>query len=211
MVDSGIAANLNVFREYSISRDTDFVSSSHGTMMASVALGVNGLSAEAVDPDLVEVLSINIDAGTDVGADAIARGIGRAVDRGADVILVSRGVRRGADALQAAVQQASSHGAMVVAAAGNVRFLPADYPARYPDVLSVGARYRDGRLWELSASEPVDTFAAGVNVPVVGPDGVVRTESGTSIAAAVVARDVLQQLVTGELEEPRGFIPMSNE
>lgn len=206
IVDSGVAADLDAFKGYTITSPTETVTSGHGTMMASVALGTNGNGAEPVDPALVEVLSVNIDGGSGDG-EALAEGIVAAVDDGADIILVSRGVRRDAAPLRSAVERASDAGSVVVAAAGNVRFLPADYPARYPGVISVGAATRDGQPWPQSAKEPVDTFALGVDVSVLDEHGAEQVESGTSVAAALVVRDLLGRLADETIPDPSRYEP----
>ncbi|MFE5307264.1 S8 family serine peptidase [Isoptericola sp. NPDC056605] len=206
IVDSGVAADLDAFKAYTIASPTETVIGGHGTMMASVALGTNGNGAEPVDPELVEVLSINIDGRSGDG-EALAEGIVAAVDDGADIILVSRGVRRDTAALRSAVERAGDAGSVVVAAAGNVRFLTADYPARYPDVISVGAATRDGQPWSHSAKEPVDTFALGVDVSVLDEHGAERVESGTSVAAALVVRDLLGRLADKTIPDPSRYEP----
>jgi hypothetical protein len=123
---------------------------------------------------------------------AVTAAIEDAISRGVNVINLSLG---GPDttALQTAVNDALSHGVIVVAAAGNDGTAAASYPAAYPGVVAVGAL--DPTMTRASYSNYgsyVDVYAPGTNIVAPGarsPGGAQRmlVESGTSFSSALVS------------------------
>ena len=110
-----------------------------------------------------------------------------AVNDGARVINVSDG-RPWTTGLLAAVDYARAHGAVVVAAAGNVDDFQAVYPAAYAPVVSVGAADP-----VTGARYPYSTFGPSLDVTAPGsvvtdwPGARYDTFEGTSAAAPVVS------------------------
>jgi type VII secretion-associated serine protease mycosin len=131
--------------------------------------------------------------------DALARGIDYAVQHGAKVISMSIGYSAPNGAVKQALQDAFSHGVVVVASAGNsgapsgtsdVGLAPApeSFPADYPGVISVGAVNMYGDVAGFSSDNlSVQVAAPGVNVPAQGRGGGYWVVSGTSPACALVA------------------------
>jgi hypothetical protein len=197
LIDTGARLDLPEFSGYEVRQTDPSPSSDHGTMMLSALLGV--LTEKPLTRESVLVTSIDVGGTT---ADGLAAAIGSAVDGGADVISISLGVRRDSPSLRSSVARARARGVLVVAAAGNVRFLPADYPARYPDVLSVGAVTATGELRPDSAQRDLGTTANGSDVAVLLPGGRRSVASGTSVATALATNDVVRRLVSGQLNDP---------
>ncbi len=202
VVDGGVATDLPALQPYAVRQVGGRVHSDHGTMMLSVVLGLTG--QDPIEPGSVDVTSVVVSTGG--REDALAEAIARALDVEPDVVSVSMGVRRGTPALAAVVDRAREAGVVVVAAAGNVRFLPPDFPARYDSVLAVGAQDAEGQLWPGSAQDGFDVAAIGVDVEVLRPDGAVTRETGTSVAAAAVTHDILRQLVDGVIDEAGAYV-----
>ena len=110
--------------------------------------------------------------------DALARGIDYAVQHGAKVISMSIGYSAPNGAVKQALQDAFSHGVVVVASAGNsgapsgtsdVGLAPESFPADYPGVISVGAVNMYGDVAGFSSDNlSVQVAAPGVNVPAQG-------------------------------------------
>jgi len=104
----------------------------------------------------------------------LTQAIAYAVEQGADIIVLSLGLRRDAPTLRAAVEEAESKGVLLVAASGNDAATlgskaAVQYPAAYASVLAVAgsegihpiAQSTAGPEIDLSASWTVDTLAIG--------------------------------------------------
>ncbi len=137
----------------------------HGTAVASIiaattnnSLGIAGIAyASKVMP--VKVLD-RYGYGTDV---TVADGIYFAVDNGAKVLNLSLGGSVGSPTLRNAVSYAvKKKGASVVAAAGNQGIKGLLYPARYDEVIAVGASDLNGdRLYYSNYGTRLDLLAPG--------------------------------------------------
>jgi len=97
----------------------------------------------------------------------IARGVRYAVDHGAKIINMSLEfstdvVATDISSLIKAIRYAHTRGALVVGATGNEAATSIAYPARFPDVVAVGATTEHGCLSEFSNRGPgVDLVAPG--------------------------------------------------
>ncbi|MDR7439594.1 MAG: S8 family serine peptidase [Armatimonadota bacterium] len=91
-----------------------------------------------------------------------------AADRGARVINMSFGTPYFSEFLAAAVRYAYQRGAVLVAAAGNSYPAPIEYPARFPEVIAVGAVN--------CRNESAYYSAEGPELEVVAPGGSSATE-----------------------------------
>lgn len=204
LLDSGVAG-LPEFDAYDISHEGEAPATAHGTQVASLLLGVSGADAAPPLPaDRIRITSINVEsAGRPVG-DLLVAGLRRATEISAEVVNVSLGLRQPTEELESAAVGARDRGALVVASAGNVSFLAPDFPARYEDVLSVGAVDAHNRRAEFSPGD-VDVSAIGVGLPVLGLDGTLSRESGTSLACAVVSNEVIRGLLDGSLQRPHDY------
>ncbi|HZV26423.1 MAG TPA: S8 family serine peptidase, partial [Acidothermaceae bacterium] len=176
--------------------------SGHGTHVAGIAaasfdnaLGIAGMAPNARLMD-VKVLAVDADGQTTGDCADVADGVVWATDHGANVLNLSLGSEAACSALQLAVEYAASHGALVVAAAGNAGTTKHFYPAAFPGVLSVAATTNQDRLAGFSNRD-----ASWVDVAAPG-DGIVSTLptydngtgavdygylSGTSMAAPIVS------------------------
>jgi hypothetical protein len=120
----------------------------------------------------------------------VAAGIRYAVDHGAKIINMSLSAPRLTPSLADALNYASSHGVIVVAAAGTGS--GPNYPAGFGDplgVVGVGASDPYDAVASFSGGLPGDTdvFAPGVDIYSAFPYGTYMSGSGTSMAAPMVA------------------------
>ncbi|MBI1851193.1 MAG: S8 family serine peptidase [Planctomycetes bacterium] len=181
----------------------------HGTMVASIAVARadDGMGMAGAAP-LCRFMPIKV-LTDDGGAKTsnVAAAFVYAVNKGAQVINVSL-AGAASSTLSAAVTYARTHGALVVAAAGNDNSAAPRYPAAYPSVVSVGAS--DGGSVIAQSSGDIDgraaftefgTAAVSVVAPGVALDAIYlrsvadggpgsmtyRLASGTSFAAPLVS------------------------
>lgn len=177
----------------------------HGTHVAGIAAaaGDNGQGIAGINWQS-RILPIRVlDKNCTGPNSAVAAGIIWAVDQGAKVINLSlgSGTYPNPHILESATYYAYSHGATVIAAAGNNGTIgKVMYPAQYPWVLSVGmtdsTNTRDIRS---SYGVDLDVMAPGVNILSTSPLGSFTMESthglsrtygvlsGSSMAAAHVS------------------------
>jgi serine protease len=141
----------------------------HGTFVAgTVAESTNNgraVTGLAYGATIMPVRVLNSQGNGD--AATISRGIRYAVNHGAQVINLSLEFDPGVTSAQipdilSALRYAHHHGVVVVAAAGNDSEKQVAYPARAPDVISVGATTEDRCLAEYSNDGPgMDLVAPG--------------------------------------------------
>lgn len=155
----------------------------HGTFVS----GLIALTAPAAKILPEKVLNSN-GYGTVYGA---AQAITQAVTDGASVINLSFGTETQPPSplLQQAIQQAQAAGAVVVAAAGNEASSQPEYPASWPQALSVAALGQaDTSLTSFSDYGPwVDVGAPGEDVVGPMPGGGYDLWAGTSMSAPFVS------------------------
>jgi thermitase len=161
----------------------------HGTHVAGIAAarannGV-GIAGVAFNSPLAVCKALN---GAGAGSlAALANCIAYLSGHGAKIISLSLG-GPGSQTLANVVAGATANGALIVAAAGNSGDAVLNYPAAYPQVVSVAATDRTGARAPFSnANSDVEVAAPGVDILSTWNDGGYRTESGTSMAAPYVA------------------------
>lgn len=173
----------------------------HGTHVAGIvaavkdAVGVSGVCPEC---SILDGKVLN-DSGSG-STSSIVNGIDWALDSGAQVINMSLGQRVSSRALEAAVKDAWSRGAVIVAAAGNGGTQAKFYPGAYPNVIAVAATdNNDAKASFSTYGKWVDVAAPGVSLYSTFPnhDFYLGTRngrahgydiaSGTSMASPVVA------------------------
>ena len=165
----------------------------HGTAVASIVAGSNP-SMLGVAP-AANILDIKI-TGADGLSDSftLAKAIIEAVDLGADVVNISLGSYGDSTLVRDAVAYATNVGAVIVAAGGNDTYNQLSFPARYEDVVSVGAVDAEGQQLSFSNSgEGLDLTAPGLEVMAAWPnetgDGLISF-TGTSASAPFVSGSI---------------------
>jgi len=121
----------------------------------------------------------------------LTQGIRYAVNQGADIVVLSLGLRRDAQSLREAVAYAESRGVLLIAASGNDAAIFGDtaavqYPAAYPSVISV-AGIEGMRNISSSTSGPENDIGAAWRVQTMAIGGGGIEMEGTSMGAPQVA------------------------
>ncbi|MDQ3724264.1 MAG: S8 family serine peptidase, partial [Actinomycetota bacterium] len=161
----------------------------HGTHVAGTAAARanngRGIAGVAFNSPLAVCKALDREGGGAVAG--IANCLAHLVGTGAKVISLSLGTTESSVTLRNAVA-AASQSALVVAAAGNSGASATEYPAGYPEVVSVAATdRRDARAPFSTANPKVEIAAPGVDITSTWRDGAYKTISGTSMATPLVA------------------------
>ncbi|MFW5980965.1 MAG: S8 family peptidase [bacterium] len=139
---------------------------SHGTHVAGIigATSNNNEGISGINMD-ISIMPIRvIGPGGTGGYSALIAGIYHAVDKGADIINLSLAGHVNSQSLHDAVKYAVENQVTVVAASGNENGSPILYPARYPEVISVGAIGPDmKRAYYSNYGSNLDIVAPGGN------------------------------------------------
>jgi len=168
---------------------------SHGTHVVGIIGATTnnneGIAGMSWDIDIVPITILNQNHSGGTVADFIA-GVRKAIDLNVDIINMSVGTRNNNSMLHAAIREAAEAGIILIAAAGNtgdnfMMFREQLYPARYPEVISVGALSSNYQIDSYSALTGVQLFAPGSNILSTDLGGRYTWASGTSMAAPHVS------------------------
>lgn len=187
---SHIDLNTNIKQSFNSSDMQDYIDrQGHGTHVAGIiaaAQNNTGIIGVAPEAKIMPIKVLN-DNGTG-GYDNIARGIKIAIDNGADIINMSLGAPNTPPSfVQDVIKEAYDKGIIIVAAAGNDSGA-VNYPAKFDEVLAVGAIGADGKLANFSSrGNEVACVAPGVNVYSTYLNGQYAILNGTSQASPFMA------------------------
>lgn len=157
-----------------------------GTVAANTGNGI-GVAGTAPDAQLAICKALN---GAGVG---FVSDIAACIDwswrtAGAKVISMSLGSEQGTSTEQRAVKDAAAAGVLLVAAAGNGYDSTPNYPAYYPEVLSVASFNQAGVISDFSTcNSDVEIAAPGEDIWSTFPENTYGIISGTSMATPHVA------------------------
>ena len=160
----------------------------HGTAVAGVvAARANGLGSVGVcfECDLMPLRVVRFD-GFALNTDTAAA-IDYAVDHGAAVVNASLYGERSPRRLHDAVARARAQGVLVVAAAGNEGNTTRQYPAAFPEAISVASATAQGPLATFSSRGSWVDFAAPECAPMTLLGGGTGVGCATSISTPLVA------------------------
>lgn len=160
----------------------------HGTHVAGIAGAVTnnltGIASIGYNSKLMAVKGSNSNLFVSNGYEAVAY----AADNGADVINLSWGSPIESITEENTILYAYLLGATVVAAAGNSNDATVNYPAAYPHAISVASTAsNDTKANGTTYGQWIDVSAPGNNIYSTIPGNTYGYESGTSMAAPLVA------------------------
>ena len=159
--------------------------------------------------DGLKILPVKVLTSGGTGTNAmIADGIVKAADQGSDVLAIPLGGIEPSKVIEDAVGFAAGmDGAMMLAAAGNSgRTSDVNYPAAFPEVVSVGGTTEDGD-WAMYSPGPagVDVPAPSMEIQTTLTGNESRSVNGTSFSVVIVsalfaiARSVAPDLSQAEI------------
>jgi len=196
VVDSGVIDNHpdlagNLLTGYSavsgLSPNNDNVG--HGTAVAGVvgAIGDNKIGTLGINWK-AQILPVKVDDGNGgMNIASIAKGIIWAADNGARVINISIGSTSDSGTLKIAINYAYDAGCVITSASGNTGKEGVEYPARYPNVIGVGATDNGTTRGAISNyGEGLDVLAVN-GYYTTNASGGYSTLAGTSFSAPQVA------------------------
>lgn len=162
----------------------------HGTHVAGIACATpdndTGIAGVGFDCKIMPVKVLDSNGGGNHSI--IAEGIIWATDHSASVINLSLGGTTGSGALRDAVKYATSRGVIVVAAAGNDGTTEDNFPAAYPEAISVCATDQNDVVARFSnQAKSVDVCAPGVAILSTVRGGKYEKWNGTSMATPNVS------------------------
>lgn len=168
----------------------------HGTMVAGVAAATGnnnvGIAGANWNTKILPIQALDDDSYGDTRS--IGESIYYAIDQDVDVINISLGTDFQDDYVRGAIESATAEGILVVASSGNDGCECIVYPARYPEVVAVGALDTDGSLASFSSwGANLDLTAPGTNYTVPSWSNAnqasryVSGVAGTSFSSPLVA------------------------
>jgi len=160
----------------------------HGCSVAGIiAANIdNGIGIAGFAPNS-SILPVRVLGPSGSGSMAdVAAGIVYAADEGADIINLSLGSMVGSQVTEDAVNHAVAKGATVIASAGNSGGALPGFPARYENVVAVGAIDPNGGRSSFS-NKGGDIWAPGRDVHTIYLDNGYKALNGTSFSAPYVS------------------------
>lgn len=168
----------------------------HGTHVAGTIVSQNNKMGTVGVAPLAEVFAVKVLDQDGTGSyENIIKGIEWAINHDINVISMSFGGLDYSEALHQEIIEASNKGIVLVAAAGNKGIGQETelYPARYPEVISVGAVDKSHNRAQFSSTgSELDIMAPGVNILSTTNDGGYGVLSGTSMATPHVTGAVAE-------------------
>ncbi|MGH0927857.1 MULTISPECIES: S8 family peptidase [Bacillus cereus group] len=196
ILDTGVDMNhedLNLRRSFTFIKGTNGYSdeSGHGTHIAGIIgardnqIGVLGVAPAA------QIYSLKVlDSKENGKYSSIIQAIEWCIQNNIRIINMSFGGYQKSDALEIAINKAHEKNIILVSSAGNTGFFDEDsitYPAKYNNVISVGAINSQQERWFASSlGKKLDIMAPGENILSTAPGQKYEMKSGTSMAAAYV-------------------------
>jgi subtilisin family serine protease len=159
----------------------------HGTHVAGIISAVNNNIGVVGVSHQTKIMPIKVLDGSGSGfLSDVVQGINYAVSQNVDVINMSIGSPRDSATLKRAIDRAEDAGILVVASAGNEANDQCSFPARYDNVVCVGATTPRNRSASYSNRNP-DIVAPGSGINSTFLNNQYSTLSGTSMSAPFVS------------------------
>lgn len=187
IVDSGIneypGIKGKVIEHFNaINTNTSYVDDqyNHGTSVASIIADKNlGLNPNT------ELYSVKFLDSEGIGEiEALYEGLKWAISNDVDIINLSIGFNINNTKIENVIKKAISKKIIVVASSGNTYGFGTDFPARMPEVLSIGSISSTHQKSIFSGDGKIDYVTIGENIAAIDNSGIKVNVTGTSYSAA---------------------------
>jgi hypothetical protein len=161
---------------------------------------------EGVNPNIELYSGKVLDSNNETTTERLIEGIEWAIETDADILSLSIGTEKDSKKLHQAIQKAAAQGMLIIAAAGDDE--KTDYPAAYPEVMSVGMVNSMGE----SDGVPSEVAAPGDGIISRGIFDSMQVFSGSSMAVPHVvglASILWQKDTSKDADFIRGLIDVS--
>lgn len=167
---------------------------SHGTAIAGILAGMPSTSKGVlgIAPNAT-IISIDITDQEYVTAQNIIDGIKMAICEDVDIISISLGLKENNPQVHKAIKEAYDKGIIIVASSGNYMENDVLYPAKYDEVLCVGAYGKKGNIISPKGNVKKTTiYLPGENIVTTNAkDKQYLGANGTSFSAAILSGTVI--------------------
>ncbi|MBM7624929.1 S8 family peptidase [Sporohalobacter salinus] len=161
----------------------------HGTHVAgTIAARKNGKGVVGVAPniELYSIKAFNKDGSAKMSS--LIEALQWAIENNIQILNMSFGVDKENETLREAISKTYEAGITMVAASGNDGIATINFPARYSEVIAVGAINKDKNLADFSNyGSNLDVVAPGVNIESTWKNGQFNKLNGTSMSTPHVS------------------------
>lgn len=113
------------------------------------------------------------------------------IDNNVNIINISQGMKYNSKEISTLIKKAEKKNILVIASSGNNYLNETDYPAKYPEVISIGTIDKNGLIHRYSGKGKIDYVALGVNIKTKNKDGKIKSYTGNSYATAYATSTII--------------------
>ncbi|QFT90778.1 Minor extracellular protease Epr precursor [Bacillus sp. THAF10] len=191
LIDTGVSSSIpvNVVKSINVIDGSNDVRDDHGhgTHLA----GIVGSKSLGVAPDSELYIVKALDHQLQGDISTIIKAIEWSIDQRVNIILMPFGTFEDSSELKQVIDLANSHQIIIVSSVGNYglkKDVDITYPAKYDNVIAVGALNKEGEVWKgTTLGEEMDVLLPGQYINSYSLSGGSFVSSGTSIASAYMA------------------------
>ena len=189
LIDTGVAKFIDVVDGINVRDQNEDYSDTHGHGTHIAGILKDDSFGIVPDSDLYIVKALDSKMSGDIKD--IILGIEWLIEKEIDIILLPFGSTEYNSELEKVINDANEKGIFVVSSVGNYGLqeeIDVLYPAKFKNVLGVGALGKDGEVWKGSTlGEEVDILLPGQAIKSLSLSGDPLVSSGTSMASAYMA------------------------
>jgi len=192
VIDSGTPSHVDISNIYKYTDVSDKPNRhkdhhGHATMVGGIIGANNPKTVVGVAPDSDLMFAKVVNGSGECSYNSLVAAMLWSIVQKSDVILISLGSQTDFSLFHDAIRKAHGHGICIVAAAGDT-YGKVDYPAKYPEVLSVGRASRSKKSSsEIKNFERPQLILPSLTSPTTYLNNRYTRSSGSSLLAAYVA------------------------